>query len=331
MKSPETLPFLPIIEAETSFDLVKQHPQQVIALLDGVCRIAGSWSLRLGDGIAKAWLNKADNPYGPELAQINAFLKHPGVYALNSSYEWLCTTGVAPAPEGGMRMIRVLDWRMSGLGKATVLAKQKGRAGPYINVTWPGFVGILTAMAPGRFSAAINQAPIRSWPSIPPGLTLPFDWMRGRYAVWHSTTLPPAHLLRRVFDECSSYSEAKRMLMETPLCIPAFFCLAGVKEGEGCVIERTEHACAVREAPAAVANHWGSLPLYGRPRGGHSHERQHNLETLLASGLKDLCPALTFPVVNEKTRLIVAANPSQGTLAAQGWEKTGPVTALTSV
>jgi hypothetical protein len=37
----------------------------------------------------------------------------------------------------------------------------RGPAGEYYSVTWPGYVGTLTALAPDRFAAAINQAPLR--------------------------------------------------------------------------------------------------------------------------------------------------------------------------
>ena len=37
----------------------------------------------------------------------------------------------------------------------------RGAAGEFINVSWPGYAGTLTASAPGRFAAAINQAPLR--------------------------------------------------------------------------------------------------------------------------------------------------------------------------
>ena len=320
---------MPIVRAETPCDLVLRCPQQAHALLDIGHKVGGGWGLKAGDAIARNWLRKVANPYEPELARMAAFLERPGVYALNSSYEWLCTTGVGLDPEGGMRMIRVLDWRMSGLGKACVLADQHGAAGRYINATWPGFVGVLTAMAPGRFAAAINQAPMRSYLGGGSRLSWPVDWMRGRYRVWRSTALPPVHLLRRVFDECASYAEAKKMLMETPLCIPALFCLAGIEKGDGCVIERTEEACVVRDAPSSIANHWQGMPLNGRPRGHHGCERHDAMQAIVSAGSRDFYPDLPFPIINNTTRLIFVANPARGCLIAQGWEKTGPVTAPT--
>jgi hypothetical protein len=40
------------------------------------------------------------------------------------------------------------------------VAHRYGPAGEFFDVTWPGAVGTLTAVAPGRFAAAINQAPL---------------------------------------------------------------------------------------------------------------------------------------------------------------------------
>src|SRR5262249_40440392 len=73
----------------------------------------------------------------------------------NYSYEWGCTTGAAPDGDG-VTLMRTLDWPFDGLGRALVVMRQQGAAGPYLSVTWPAFAGVLTGLAPGRFAAAIN-------------------------------------------------------------------------------------------------------------------------------------------------------------------------------
>jgi hypothetical protein len=85
-----------------------------------------------------------------------------------------------------VRLLRVLDWRQPGLGRALIVVRQRGAAGDFANLTWPGFVGVVTAMAPGRFAVALNQPPMMSW-----GLTAPLDWLVGRIRVWRSRALPP--------------------------------------------------------------------------------------------------------------------------------------------
>jgi len=76
-------------------------------------------------------------------------------------YLFACTTSAAPGPNGAPLLRRSLDWPFDGLGRCVEIAWQSGPAGDFYNVTWPGAVGVLSAMAPGRFCAVINQAPMR--------------------------------------------------------------------------------------------------------------------------------------------------------------------------
>ena len=70
------------------------------------------------------------------------------------------------------------------------------------------------------------------------GATRPVDWAIGRARLWRSDASPPSHLLRLVCETCATYPDAKRLLSEAPLSLPAFFIVAGATPGEGCVIER---------------------------------------------------------------------------------------------
>ena len=112
------------------------------------------------DRMAQHWLSRSCSPYLAEVESIAAALRIPGVWFLNGSYQWGCTA-LARDDEGGPWLARTLDWPFPGLGRHVVMARMEGPAGDFFNVTWPGYVGALTAMAPGRFSAAINQAPLR--------------------------------------------------------------------------------------------------------------------------------------------------------------------------
>ena len=284
----------------------------------------GGPALRLGDKLSKAWLEKSANPYRGEIAAVAARLGGPGAWLLNLSYEWTCTTGVAPdGASGGMKMLRTLDWPLKGLGLGVVVAGNDCGAGAWWNVTWPGFVGVATAMAPGRFAAAINQPPMtRRTPSCW------LDWVINRAAVWQSRALPPVHLLRRAFETARTYAEAKAMLAETPLSIPAFFSLAGAGAGEGCVIERLENSVVVRAAPAAVANHWiADNQGGGRMRGEDSAGRYARMESLLER-MPDDFSWVRAPILNPTTRLAVIANPGAGALSVRGYEEDGPATAV---
>jgi hypothetical protein len=242
-----------------------------------------------------------------------------GAYLLNLSHEWACTTGVASDPAGrGERLVRVLDWPLDGLGRHVVIARHVGPSGPWFNATWPGFAGVLTAAAPGRFAAAFNQAPLRR--------RTPFaaaDWLLDRIGIAGSKALPPAHLQAR------DYREARERILQTPLCLPALFALSGTEAGEGCVIERLEHRAILHDQPVAVANHWLTTDLGPElPRGDLSVARREQLQALLAGETGADFDWLLPPVRNNFTGLAVIANAATGEIAVQGWEAGGPATAI---
>ncbi|MFL5183089.1 MAG: hypothetical protein ACJ8CQ_21505 [Microvirga sp.] len=110
------------------------------------------------DRVSAAWLKTTPSPYVGEIAEIAAIAGRPGVWFVNASYEWGCTTRIDVEPAPILR--RTLDWPFPGLGRHVEVALQDGGAGPYASLTWPGAVGVLTAVSRGRFAAAINQAPL---------------------------------------------------------------------------------------------------------------------------------------------------------------------------
>jgi hypothetical protein len=317
----EALPAIPVIDARRGGPLVVARAAE--PRIRDLFRHA-RWTftppvLAVMDAVSRRWLDRVRNPYLGELDEIGGLLGKSGAYALNTSYEWACTSGVGDDPRGGIRLLRVLDWGLGGLGRNVVVALQRGPAGEFANITWPGYVGVVTAMAPGRFAVAINQPPMLSW-----GATPPVDWAIARARVWRSDALPPSHLLRHVCETCATYPDAKRLLTETPLSLPAFFIVAGATQGEGCVIERAPSGTAIREMPAAAANHWVGLNLRGRARGGHSPERLAQMEATLAG---DARTSLSAPIINRDTRLVAQMNPHSGRLLLQGWEHSLPATA----
>ena len=302
--------------------LVGAAPERLALIVASAEAHYGRLGLAAGDALSRRWLARARNPYLAEIDAVAARLGRTGAHLLNLSFEWTCTSGVAADPSGlGNRLLRTLDWPLSGLGRALVVARQAGRAGAYLNVTWPGFAGIVTAMAKGRFAAALNQPPM---PRFTPSWRL--DWAIMRARVFARTELPPAHLLRRVFDTCASYAEARAMLAETPLCLPAIFTLSGTDPDQGCVIERTETEARVRESPACAANHWQSFHRQGRARGAESEKRGRTLQAIqrrAPDGFAWVVP----PILNSTTRVAVVANARRGTLWVQGFEADGPATA----
>lgn len=309
------------ISSDGPVELIDRAPERMASLEAAIRRQYSGLLLRLGDRATARWLARNGNPYHREILEVAARTRLPGAVLLNLSYEWGCTTGVGADPFGaGSRMLRSLDWPLQGIGANVVVARETGNAGSFMNVTWPGFIGVLTAMAPGRFSAAINQPPLRrysgrSW----------FDWAINRTHFWRRSSLPPSHLLRRVFEECRTYAEAREMLIRTPVCIPVF-ALSGVDEGDGCVIERLEHHARVHEAPTSISNHWLDFDIASHSRGTDSVGRRALMEACrdeVPDGFSWVLP----PILNSHTRLAVVANAARETLLVRGIERETPVTA----
>jgi len=317
------LPEIPHVEigADGPVALAEAEPARFAAIISAGQAHYGRRALAIGDAVSRRWLAAAENPYLPEIDAIAACAETPGAYLLNLSYEWTCTSSAAADPSGfGNRLLRTLDWPLTGLGRHVVVARMSGPAGAYENVTWPGFSGVATAMAPGRFAAAINQPPMRRW-----SFSCWFDWGVNRFRIWRRRVLPPVHLLRQVFDTCATYTDAKRVLTETPLAMPAFFTLSGLDPDEGCVIERHEEDAQVRDAPASVANHWIAGAPPGRARGIDSPGRYALMEALRDDAGDDF-DWVQPPILNATTRLAVVANAARGKLIVQGWEADGPAT-----
>jgi hypothetical protein len=298
---------------------------------------------RLGDRISGHWLARSGTPYLAEIEAMAATLGRPGVLFLNASYEWACTSGVGPSPDGpGNRLLRALDWPLPGLGLHLVAARHQGPAGTWINLTWPGFAGAIQGLAQGRFAAAINQAPMRRHVPV-----RALDWAIGRSRVWRRPALPPAHLLRLAFETCPGYAGARKLLSEAPIALPAIFTLCGPNPGETCVIERTETAARVREGRTAAANHWsgpigtpaagGGMPAAAgddRPRGENSHGREAQMRGYLGQTPEPGAGAFAWlkpPILNPTTRLAMVAEPASGALTVRGYEASGPVTRTLSL
>lgn len=273
------------------------------------------------DALSRSWLSRSPSPYLGEIERIAAMAGSPGVHFVNASYEWGCTTR---ADAGDVPLLRrTLDWPFPGLGRHVEVALQDGGAGPYANVTWPGAVGVLTAVAPGRFAAAINQAPLfRRTP------LKPLDMALNAVATWgDSSGWPAAHLLRHAFDTSRGFAEAVELLRNAPLARPTMFSVVGALPGEACLVERTQAGASVLRGAFTIANDWHPA---GDPRPGRWDARGRRVRgvpdseerRLLLDGHGD--PAsfswLQPPVIGPLTRLAVEACPATGALRVRGYE-----------
>lgn len=276
------------------------------------------------DRVSSSWLARTPSPYLTEIAEISGLVAGGGVWFVNASYEWGCTTRVdaASAP----RLWRTLDWPFPGLGRHVEVALQDGGAGVYANVTWPGAVGVLTAVAPGRFAAAINQAPMFRRTRRP--ALVAYDMTLNAVETWRDSGCWPApHLLRHVFDTCATFEEAVEVLSTAPLARPTMYSITGASPSQACLIERTRTEAAVKRGNVTIANDWhpASPPRngYWMPRGAlvrgiHDSNRRRQC-------LEDEAPGHSFdwlrdPVLNGFTRLAVEASAASGELRVLGFE-----------
>ena len=324
------LPPIPLSAPRDIAELMTAERPRLDALIAAAERSYPAPVIAVGDRISQRWLEKAQNPYLPEIDRVARTLGRPGAYFLNLSYEWACTCSVAPTADGtASRLTRVLDWPFDGLGAQIIAVRQSAPAGDWINLTWPGFTGSIQGMAPGRFAAAFNQAPMRR--RSPSKI---IDWGLDRLGLWRRRALPPGHLLRQVFEEARNFAEARKMLSERPLALPAIFSLAGPGPEDQAVIERLERHAVVHDGPQVAANHWlGPMPR-ARARGTDSEGRHRLMSGKVAAAGPDLA-WLEPPVLNETTRLALYAEPASGRLVAQGFEAADgqaiPATAVTDL
>ncbi len=236
------------------------------------------------------------------------------------SYLFACTTSAARGPNGAPLLRRSLDWPFDGLGRCVEIAWQSGPAGDFYNVTWPGAVGVLSAMAPGRFCAVINQAPMRRRTR---GLIgLPYDAMINLgNALMREDGWPPDHLLRLAFETCESFEDAIALLSREPLARPALFTLTGTRPGEMAVVERTEREALVLRGHATVANDW-QTPRQGW--NGRMGLENNEARKAAMRGFAPGGPAFRWavpPVLNATTRLVVEMSAAGGgDLCARGYE-----------
>ena len=291
--------------------------------------------LPLFDAAARLWLHRSRSPYVAEIARIAEILEFSGVWLLNASYQWACTS-LAREQDGVPWLIRTLDWPFRGLGRHAEVARMRGEGGDFFSITWPGYVGALTAMAPSRFAACINQAPMRRRFSHP--WLRPYDFAVSTLSsLGAAGRMPPDQLLRRVFELCESYAAARRMLETIPVARAAIYTLIGCAAGERCVIERTETGFRTRESDTGAANDWlperpGWEGRIGTRRflnssleeaAGASRARREALANWRGSLASPGFEWLREPVLNPYTRLAVAMCPAAGILRATGFDLTG--------
>lgn len=193
----------------------------------------------------RAWASAVNRDFG-EVAMVNCAYDLEQVRTTLSFGEigttilqklFGCSTAIAQLGDGEMIHIRNLDWPIGGMGPATRVFEFRKAGSHFYVVGFPMFIGALSGMRPGAYSATINWAPAVQLPT--------FD---------HS----PIFLLREVFETCETYDEAVKRLKSARLSTSVFFTVCGVQPGQGCVIERTPDRSWIRpyvDQPIVQTNH----------------------------------------------------------------------------
>lgn len=143
----------------------------------------------------------------------------------NSYYDLIkpligCTAFAFDGPHGPIHA-RNLDWWTDNnlLGECSELFYFTGApAGDFYAVSWAGYTGVLSGMAPGRFAISLN-AVISSDP--------------------FELSTPVCLKIREAFETCKTYKEAISFLQQMTLPTDCLLLVSGPKSGEYCVIERT--------------------------------------------------------------------------------------------
>ena len=295
----------------------------------------GGLLARLADPFARGWLRRSGSPFLDDISAIARTLGRPGIWLLHGAYAFGCTALADDGPDGPV-LRRTLDWPFPGLGRLVEVVHQRGPAGDFLNVTWPGFAGVLTAVAPGRFAASINQAPMRRRTTA--GWLLWLDYVVNAVAAFVSSGRPPPeHSLRIAFETCATFDEACRFLETTLVARPVLFLVTGCLPGERVLIERDGEDARVYRDRTVVANAWRDRSDGWRPRVcGEGTPIENNRRRVAAmAACTGAHPSnlewATAPVVNAFTRVAVEMCAASGRLVVAGWEATGRVTAITEL
>lgn len=154
----------------------------------------------------------------------------------------------------GVLHARNLDWNFPRrlLEQNTVVTKVRGAPqGDYALVTWPGFFGGLTAVAPGRFSVTVNFV-LHEQDSAVGGFLA-----RAAGGFW-----PVPWLVRKALDEAKDHEAAVKLLSTAPVLAPVLFTVAGTQAGQSVVVERTPTSAVPRAGACVwVTNHYASETL----------------------------------------------------------------------
>ena len=228
-----------------------------------------------------------------------------------------CTSIVINDPKTKLPVhIRTMDWGMEKLKALTIEVEfWKNGAPLYVATTWPGYVGVLTAMKPEAYSVSVNFRVKGDsyWTNLKQTIT--YCW-------------PIGFLLRAVFESENDYDNATACLRNSNLIAPVYFTCCGVNWNQGCIITRDRSAevqpwelSKNKHCVQTNIDHWSSDPewdiLYSiRRRKVSRRLLDEMMTTLNYEDIKD--PLFTIlstqPMLNDLTVSATWMKPATGEL-----------------
>ena len=286
--------------------LALRHRRLVNALERSIAPTDADFArMKRSSNLLMGWHRRVENPYLAELESLHemGFL----IYPMNGALEFGCTTAMVTRHNRPV-LWRTLDWPWPHMAGGLLVVQMPSTHGVWYNVTWPNFVGVANALAPGRFALAVNRAP--SWYEVKPATH--------RRLVLNSKNRSPLHLAREVMQHAPDYATAKQWLLSSKLCTTAIFTLVGMDTGERCVIEHwSDRTIEVPDAVAAT-NHWQAFPPNRVRPSEQSKVRLREMKARLGVGYIRPLGWLTEPVLFEHTVLAMEACPASGVLRVRG-------------
>jgi len=218
------------------------------------------------------------------------------------NFSW-CTSCVKYTTMHGMIHMRNMDWPLERLEEGTVILNYKNAlAGDFKTITWPGFSGVISGVAKGRFSASINMNAIDN----------SFD-VGGK---------PVAFILRDAFEKCRTCKNALDYISNQRVMAPAFVHLAGIKKSEHYVIDLNPNQTHIwyphefHMDPFAIANHDLDDKSYEDEYYEMDSEERRKFIVKKAKSVHSPKTALSVlkkpPVMNEETKQSMVLLPKTG-------------------
>ena len=154
-----------------------------------------------------------------------------------------CTSIVAEDSNGTIFHGRNLDYSIAQLLSDILITVEFQEHGEtvYTGTTFAGYVGLLTAQKPNRFTISLNQRDKGAW------------WKNSQQAAKIGTNGIINFVIRDILaDPNSDFNTAVNKLSNVPLIAPCYLIVGGVHSGEGVVITRNQTgAVKVRQLDAS--------------------------------------------------------------------------------